>query len=152
MVANTANGAHRFKQLFINDIKLPFIDLIEETAKTISHFKLNCVGLVGVKETMSGNFYQDALMNRSISCITPSESIQDEIHNIIYSELLDNRISKKSREKMNAFIKGLQDRGAEGIILGCTELPIFFGGDSEVKLFSTTNIHCESIIDAMLSG
>jgi aspartate racemase len=146
-----ANGAHRFKSLFISELTLNFVDLIEVTARHIAKNQLRKVGLIGVKETMQGSFYQEALAKHSIECIVPPEVEQKEVHSIIYAELLENRLSDLGREKLINIMEGLRSDGAEGIILGCTELPMFLKpADSKVPLFSTTEIHCDALIEAAL--
>ena len=148
-----ANGAHRFVPAIASRLPLPFISIVDETVKQVQLKGIKKVGLLGVKQTMSGRFYHDKLDDASIETITPELMEQELIHQIIYEELIHNRITEKSRQYFIAIMKNLVATGAEGIILGCTEIPLIVQQEhSEVTIFNTTAIHCEAALEYAFSS
>lgn len=142
-----ANGAHRFAPGFLPHIDLPFISIVDETAKRVQASGIRKVSLLGVKQTMSGTFYHDSLAARDIKVLTPDADDQDIVHEIIYKELVHNRITQQSRVTFIRIMEDLQQKGAEGIILGCTEIPLLITQDDVAfPVFNTTLIHCEAAI------
>jgi aspartate racemase len=143
-----ANGAHRFASTVTPKIEMPFISIVDETAKRVRGSNISKVGLLGVKQTMTGRFYHDRLAADGIDVITPSPEDQERIHEIIYTELVQNRTSDKSRDFFVQVIKDLVRQGAGGVILGCTEIPLLVcQDDSEVPIFNTTEIHCQAAVE-----
>lgn len=143
-----ANGAHRFAPVVLPRIDLPFISIVEETAKRVQASHIKTVGLLGVRQTMSGRFYHERLAASGIATLTPAPTQQDLIHDIIYTELIHNRISATSRTVFVRIIEDLVQAGADGVILGCTEIPLLIRPqDASVPLFNTTEIHCEAAVD-----
>lgn len=142
-----ANGAHRFVPGILPHIDLPFISIVDETAKRVQASGIRKVGLLGVKQTMSGTFYHASLEARGIAVLTPNAGDQEILHEIIYSELVHNRVTPKSRATFIRGMEDLQQKGAEGIILGCTEIPLLIKQeDVAFPVFNTTLIHCEAAI------
>lgn len=93
-----ANGAHRFAPAVVPRIGLPFISIVEETAKRVRQSGVRKVGLLGVKQTMTGRFYHDALEQRGIATVTPPDAADQEVvHDIIYTELVQNIVTDASR-------------------------------------------------------
>ena len=142
-----ANGAHRFVPGILPHVDLPFISIVDETAARVQASGIRKVGLLGVKQTMSGTFYHDSLAARDIAVLTPDADDQEILHQIIYSELVHNRVVPESRATFIRIMEGLQQKGAEGIILGCTEIPLLITQeDFALPLFNTTLIHCEAAV------
>lgn len=142
-----ANGAHRFAANVVPKVGLPFISIVEETAKRVQISGIKKVGLLGVKPTMSGNFYHSNLANFGVDTLTPSAEDQDIVHNLIYNELVHNIVTDKSREIFVKIINKLIIDGAEAIILGCTEIPLLIRQkDVDIPLFNTTEIHCKAAV------
>jgi len=142
-----ANGVHRFAPAVVPQIGLPFISIVEETVKQVQASKLKKVGLLGVKATMSGNFYRDQLASIGVDVVVPCFDDQDIIHEIIYSELIHNRITDESRSILVEIIRKLALDGAGGVILGCTEIPLLIHQhDVDIPIFNTTEIHCEAVV------
>jgi aspartate racemase len=93
---------------------------------------------------MAGSFYRERLAAYGIEVLTPSQSKQDTVHDIIYRELVQNRLCDESRHVFIDIIRGLAHQGAQGCILGCTEIPLLIkASDVEIPVFDTTMIHCE---------
>ncbi len=142
-----ANGAHRFAPAVVPQIGLPFISIVEETAKRVQQSGAHKVGLLGVKQTMGGRFYHQALEKCGIATVTPDAADQEIVHDIIYKELVQNIFTDASREIFLGIIEKLRLQGVQGVILGCTEIPLLIRqGDVDLPLFNTTEIHCEAAV------
>jgi len=142
--------------MFFNDIKksisIPVLHIADATAATIKDKGLKRVGLLGTKLTMEKDFYIRRLESKhGIETIVPGKKDRDVINNIIFNELVLGRIKESSREKLIAIIESLVKRGAEGIILGCTEIPLLIKqNDVSVPIFNTTSIHAKAAVDYAL--
>jgi aspartate racemase len=102
---------------------------------------------------MSQPFYRDRLAAGGIHAIVPDSSGQDEVNRTIYEELVRGRIEESSRKRFVDIIENLREDGAEGVILGCTEIPLLVSdSDSSVPLFNTTTIHAEKALQYAISG
>lgn len=142
-----ANGAHRFAPGVIARATLPFISIVDETANRVQASGIVKVGLLGVRQTMSGAFYHDSLAARGIDVLTPSAHDQDVVHDIIYAELVHNRITAPSLAVFQHIIGKLAAAGAQGVILGCTEIPLLITQDDvAIPVFNTTDIHCQAAL------
>jgi aspartate racemase len=148
-----ANGVHRFAPAVVPAIAMPFVSIVDETAKRVQAANVGRVGLLGVKQTMAGRFYHDRLAACGIDVVTPTEEDQARIHEIIYAELVQNRLTDRSRDFFLQVNKRLVQEGAEGVILGCTEIPLIVRpGDAEIPLFNTTEIHCQAAVSFAFGG
>ena len=142
--------------MFFNDIKksisIPVLHIADATAATIKDKGLKRVGLLGTKLTMEKDFYIRRLESKhGIKTIVPGKKDRDVINNIIFNELVLGRIKESSREKLIAIIESLVKRGAEGIILGCTEIPLLIKqNDVSVPIFNTTSIHAKAAVNYAL--
>lgn len=147
-----ANTAHLFADEIQSKIDIPIIHIAEATGIEIRKKNLSKVGLLGTKFTMEMDFYRNKLKEYNIETIVPSDKKNiEEIQDIVKNELGRGRIRKESKEKFIGYANGLIERGAEGIILGCTEIPMLIGQeDFKLPVFDTTKIHVESIINFML--
>ena len=143
------NTMHLCSEAIIKAVPIPFLHIVEATGEAIIGNKVEKVGLLGTKFTMTSAFYQDILKNKyQIETITPNEEDQEEVHRIIYEELVLGKISDSSRETYREVIRRLQDRGAQGVILGCTEIPLLISNeDVEIPTFDTTRIHAERAVE-----
>lgn len=148
-----ANGAHRFAPAVLPLVDLPFLSIVDATAMRVQASGIRKVGLLGVKETMSGSFYHERLAVHGIEVLTPSVPDQDRIHHIIDSELVQNRIVDASRRVFVDIIDGLGRQGAQACILGCTEIPLLVGpADVRIPVFDTMQIHCDAAVAFALSA
>jgi aspartate racemase len=142
-----ANGAHRFVPALMPLIDLPFLSIVDATAERVQASGIRKVGLLGVRQTMAGRFYHERLAQHGIEVITPSAADQAFVHDIIYNELVHNRIVDANRRVYVDIIGGLAQQGAQGCILGCTEIPLLIGpADVDIPVFNTTRIHCEAAV------
>jgi aspartate racemase len=144
----SANGAHRFAHAVVPKIDLPFVSIVDETARQVASSKIKKVGLLGVRQTMSGTFYQASLAELGIQTLTPGARDQETIHDIIYAELVQNIVTEQSRQIFIGIIRKLVLDGAQAIILGCTEIPLLIREhDVDVPIFNTMQIHCEAVVE-----
>jgi len=121
---------------------LPFIHILKPTIRAIKGFSLKKIGLIGTKFTMSESFYKDMLLENGIDSIVPTLQQQEVIHQIIEQELVQGIISAASKAKYLEIINNLITLGAEGVILGCTEIPLLITQmDCNVPIFDTAILH-----------
>ena len=148
-----ANTAHLFADEIQSKIDVPIIHIASATAEEILLQKLHKVGLLGTKFTMEMDFYQKKLKEYNIETIVPSKKTDiEEIHHIVKSELGKGIITKESKQKFIRYTNELREREAEGLILGCTEIPLLIGQtDFDFPVFDTTKIHVESIVNFALN-
>ena len=140
------NTMHKLADRIQDHIQIPLIHIADAVAWEIRKKGIKKVGLLGTKFTMEEGFYKKKLLeNHQVKCIIPSGSERDIIHEIIYNELVKGIFKKESKEQFRKIIKKLKNRNAEGIILGCTEIPLLIKQkDCKISLFDTTNIHAMS--------
>jgi len=151
--AFSANGVHRFLSQIEPLVKLPNVHIADATAKAVHEAGLKTVGLLGVKGTMDSDFYPGRLKALGITTLIPSEEDKHLVDHIIFSELVQNKFTQASKSKYLEVMRRLKKSGAEGIILGCTEIPLLISQkDFELPLFATTEIHCRSIVEFALHG
>jgi len=134
-------------------LKIPLIHLIDETAKEIRKGGIQTVGLLGTRLTMERDFYAKRLSTAGIGVFVPEKDERDFVHRTIQEELVKSVFLPKSREGFLQVIRGLAARGAKGVVLGCTEIPLLVEPDSSpLPAFDTTRIHALAAVDFALSG
>ena len=127
---------------------IPLISIIEATAAAISKEEIKTVGLLGTLHTMRERFYKEGLLKYGIMTIVPEPGEQEFINKVIYDELTRGQTNQKSKQAFIKIINELRSRGAEGIVLGCTEIPLLVHqNDCNIKLFNTTEIHAERALN-----
>ena len=137
-----ANTMHLCVDAVRKVVRIPVIHIAETTAKEIQKKGIQKVALLGTKYTMEKDFFRDILNEHSIETIIPDAEERDEIHRIIYDELAQGEFKKSSKESYLKIIDSLILNGAEGIILGCTEIPLLINqNDVSLPIFDTTKIH-----------
>lgn len=146
------NTMHKVADDVQAHIQIPLLHIADATAERIKAQGLNKVGLLGTRFTMEESFYKDRLIERhGLEVLIPGESDRDMVHRVIYDELCLGEIKGSSKESYVRIMDHLVDEGAEGIILGCTEISLLVGQeDSSVPLFDTTQIHAEAAVDYAL--
>jgi len=147
-----ANTMHKIADEVQALINIPVIHIADAVGEVIKDRNLKTVALLGTKYTMQLDFYKNRLAAKEINVIIPGEEDIEYINNTIYSEFSRNIFTDEAKQKYLAIISKLQDRGAEGIILGCTEIPLLIKqNDCEVTLFDTAKIHSQVAVDYALS-
>ncbi|HAS31087.1 MULTISPECIES: aspartate/glutamate racemase family protein [unclassified Microbacterium] len=128
-------------------IDIPFLHIADTTADAIAAAGLHTVGLLGTAFTMEQPFYRDRLASRGIRALVPNEADRRTVHEIIYGELVHGVVTDDARERYRDVMARLHDAGAEGIILGCTEIELLVTrGDSPVPVFPTTALHVDAAV------
>jgi len=132
-------------------IPLPIVSLPEVVADAIANHELVRVALLGTRYTMEHPFYPATLARRGIDVIVPNAAERAIVHRTIYEELVVGRTLENSRRAFVHIIDALADRGAQGVILGCTEIPLLIGPeDCGLPLFDSSRIHAEAALDYAL--
>lgn len=132
-------------------INIPIVHIADATASRIKEKGLRTIGLLGTKYTMEQEFYKSRLEQNGIKVIVPNADERELINKIIYEELCLGKIRQESRDYYKKVIQGLIELGAEGIILGCTEIGLLVKPeDSKVPVFDTTYIHAVEAVNISL--
>ena len=144
-----ANTIHKIADEVEKNINIPLIHIIDATGEKIVEKNINKVGLIGTKITMNEDFYKKRLKDKyEIETIIPDVIDQDIINNIISEELTFNIIEKSSKQMLLKIINKLISKGAKGIILGCTEIPLLLkSSDIDIPVFNTTIIHAKKAVE-----
>ena len=153
-VALASNTPHLVFDKLSQSVNVKMISIVEETCKSISKTGLKKVGLLGTKSTMSKGFYQDVAKKNGIQMVTPSEENQNYIHERYMSELVFNQINSDTKKRLIQIVNELGDeKQIEGIVLGGTELPLVLEQKDfdKLKVFNTTEIHVNAILDKMIN-
>ncbi len=151
MILICTNTMHKVIGYIEEKVSLPILHIADSTAKQIQKSKISTVGLLGTKYTMEQDFYKTRIETNGIKVLIPNEADRKVINKVIYEELCLGEIQQSSRDHYKKVIKGLVDDGAEGIILGCTEIGLLVKPeDSEVPLFDTAVIHAIESVNMAL--
>jgi len=130
---------------------LPIVHIAEVTGNEILKHKLEKVLLLGTKFTMAGSFYKEKLQAKGIDVIVPDDQDQQLVHDIIYNELILGINRLESKEVYMGIIKKYGGMGAQGVVLGCTEIPLLIQQeDVEMRIFDTTLIHAKAAVEFAL--
>lgn len=136
------NTMHKVLPQITSAITIPVLHIAVETAYELLGAKMKKVALLGTKYTMEADFYKDKIEEFGVEVIVPDEKDREMVNHIIYDELCHGEINPAARNKMVHIINKLKAQGAEGVILGCTELGLLIKEkDSSLPLFDTTRIH-----------
>ena len=138
------NTMHKVINQIKEKISIPILHIAEMTAEKILEKGLKNIALLGTKYTMEQDFYKSKLIEKGINVIIPDKNDIKIINKVIYDELCLGTINSNSKKKFLEIVDKLRSKGAEGIILGCTEIGLFIKNeDTDVPLFDTAVIHAE---------
>jgi len=147
------NTMHKVADRVERAVSIPLLHLGDATAAAVLDADLLTVGLLGTAFTMEQDFYRDRLASHGLTVLVPGEEDRALVHRVIYDELCLGVVEDSSRAAYRAVMARLVDRGAQGIILGCTEIELLIGaGDCPVPVFPTTRLHVEAAVDRALRG
>lgn len=148
------NSMHKVAEEIQAHINIPFLHITDATAGKIKYFGFKKVGLLGTRFTMEEDFYKSRLTEKfGLDVIIPDAEAREIVHRVIYDELVVGEIRQDSRERYLNIIQKLVDGGAEGIILGCTEIGLLVHqGDCRAPLFDTTRIHAVAAVEYALAA
>ena len=148
------NTMHKCAPEIQNATSIPFLHIADATALEIKTQNMTRVGLLGTRFTMEESFIKDRLADSfGLSVLVPNPAEREQIHRIIYDELVHGVILEESRQVYVGIIDSLIERGAQGIILGCTEIGLLIRqADTSVPVFDTTLIHAQAAVDFSLGN
>jgi aspartate racemase len=147
------NTMHRVADQVQAAVRIPLLHLADATATAVRAEGLSTVGLLGTAFTMEQDFHRNRLARHGLRVLVPDAADRAEVHRIIYDELCLGVVRPESRQVYREVIGRLVDDGAQGVILGCTEIELLVGAeDSSVPVFPTTRLHVEAAITAALDG
>ena len=130
---------------------LPIIHISDATAEAIKQRGLTKIALLGTQFTMTQDFYKQRLIDAGLQVLIPETDARAEVHRIIYDELCQGQILDSSRQYYRQVITDLANEGAEGVILGCTEIGLLISqADSPIPVFDTTAIHASAAVNFLL--
>lgn len=148
LVLLCTNTMHLCTPAIEANIAIPFYHIATAAGQAIADKGLKKVGLLGTRFTMEKDFYKAKLrQDFGVEVIIPNSEEMEVVHQIIYGELVHGVIEEDSREKYKAIIASLEERGAEGVVLGCTEIPLLISDeDVNIPTFDTTTLHAEGAV------
>jgi aspartate racemase len=146
------NTMHKMADEVQRAIQIPLLHIADVTAGAVKADGQSRVGLLGTKFTMEQDFYKGRLQKiHGIDVLIPEDKERQVIHDILYNELCLGEIKELSKGKFQSIIQNLVERGAQGVILGCTEIPLIVSQeDYEIPLYDTTSLHAKAAVDFAL--
>ncbi|OBW93043.1 aspartate/glutamate racemase family protein [Gallibacterium salpingitidis] len=145
------NTMHKVAPQIATQINIPIIHIADATIEQLQKHQINKVALLGTKYTMIEDFYKQRIIDQGIDVLIPKQSDIEEINRIIFTELCLGKVEVSSRQTFQRIINELQQQGAEGVILGCTELGLLIKEqDIELPIFDTTIIHAQCAVELAL--
>ncbi len=145
------NTMHKVVPQIAAKIRIPVIHIADATADVLVRNNIRCVGLLGTKYTMTQDFYKKRLTDRGIDVLIPEQGDIETVNKIIFNELCLGKIKEGSRVIFQKIIRKLRENGAEGVILGCTEIGLLISqSDVDIPVFDTTMIHAKKAAELAL--
>jgi aspartate racemase len=145
------NTMHKLADDVRAAIQVPLLHIADATAQAVRAQGLGKVGLLGTRFTMEQPFYVSHLAEQGIACVVPDAAQRQEVHRVIFDELCKGAVNDRSRQALQAMCADLAAQGAQGIVLGCTELCLILGQDDvALPLFDTTALHALAAVDFAL--
>ncbi|HET7736023.1 MAG TPA: aspartate/glutamate racemase family protein [Nocardioidaceae bacterium] len=143
---------HRVAEQVESAISIPLLHLGDVVADQVKSQGLTSVALLGTSFAMTRKFFVERLSSHGLNVVVPEEKYHDEINRIIYEELVHGRVVDTSRKYVVSLVQDLWDAGAQGVILGCTELELLVKqADSEIPVFPCTTLHVQAALDKALA-
>ncbi|MEV4628345.1 aspartate/glutamate racemase family protein [Micromonospora sp. NPDC049523] len=141
------NTMHKVADRITDTVRIPLLHIADTTADAVLAAGLRTVGLLGTAFTMEQDFYRDRLTARGLTVLVPEADDRALVHSVIYDELCRGIVSDSSRASCLDIVDRLTAAGAQGVILGCTEIELLIGpADSPVPVFPTTRLHVEAAV------
>ncbi|MCW7987015.1 aspartate/glutamate racemase family protein [Streptomyces sp. WAC01526] len=152
MLLICTNTMHKVADQVAAAVTVPLLHLADTTADAVRASGLRQIGLLGTAFTMEQDFYRGRLESHGLDVLVPDATGRDTVHRVIYEELCLGIVHEESRQSFMAVIRDLITAGAEGIVLGCTEIELLIGAEhSPVPVFPTTRLHAEAAVALALS-
>ncbi len=152
LIVLCTNTMHVVAPAIEEAITVQFLHLADTTAAAVLAADVSHVALLGTRYTMEHEFYRGRLEQHGLSVVVPDEPDRTMVHNVIFNELVQGVVSPSSKQRYLEIIQRLVDRGARGVIAGCTEIELLVGADDvDVPYFPTTRLHAEAAVAAALA-
>lgn len=146
------NTMHKVADQIAGSVRIPLLHIADVTAAAVSAAGLHTVGLLGTAFTMEQAFYRDRLASYGLTVLVPEAPDRAVVHSVIYDELCLGIVNESSRLAYREVIARLAAAGAQGVILGCTEIELLIGQeDSPIPVFATTRLHVAAAVDRALA-
>ncbi|WP_029044526.1 aspartate/glutamate racemase family protein [Cupriavidus sp. amp6] len=147
------NTMHRVAPAIESVLNVPFIHIVDPTAQALRQAGIRRVGLLGTRFTMEQHFYRGRMRElHGIDVVVPEQADRDRVHDVIYEELCHGIVRDEARAEYQRIVAALAAGGAEGVILGCTEITLLLGqGDVALPVFDTTALHAQAAVTLALS-
>ena len=146
------NTMHKVAEQIEQAIHIPLLHIADATAAVLKQDAIKRIGLLGTRFTMEQTFYRERLEHHGIQVIIPDEQQRERIHSVIYHELCLGKINSESKQEYLEIVTSLKGQGAEGVILGCTEIGLLIQrSDTNVTLYDTTEIHAQEAVNVALN-
>ena len=146
------NLMHKVAPIVQSNISVPLIHMVDSVAQEIQRRGMKKVGLLGTIFTMEEDFYSQKLLDDySIETVIPNQDDRNEVSRVIYEELCCGIITEESKSKYLGIINKMKSQGAQGVILGCTEIPLMIQ-EASIPVFNTTEIHAMSVVNTILES
>lgn len=153
MIVLCTNTMHKVAGAIEDAVAIPLVHLADVTAQAVTAAGLKTVGLLGTAFTMEEDFYRDRIAGHGLQVLVPDAAARALVHRVIYEELVVGVVSEASRSSFLAVIAELAALGAEGVILGCTEIELLIDQDATpLPVFATTRLHAEAAVRLALES
>lgn len=153
LIVLCTNTMHKVAAPIQAAVAIPLLHIGDVTADAVTAAGLTTIGLLGTRFTMQESFYSETMSRHGLTVLVPTAEEQAEVNRIIYDELVLGEIRDESRDIYKVVMTNLTSRGAQGVILGCTEIELLISDDdSTVPLFPTTRIHAAAAVEAALAS
>ncbi|MGB5532031.1 MAG: aspartate/glutamate racemase family protein [Acidimicrobiia bacterium] len=152
LIVLATNTMHKVAPQIESEITIPFLHIADATADAVHRTGIDSVALLGTRYTMEQDFYRGRLADRGLDVMVPGPADRVFIHDVIFDELVQGRVMAGSKQRFLEIIEGLYERGAEGVVAGCTEIELLVTPDDlDRPYFPTTRIHAIAAVDAALA-
>jgi aspartate racemase len=147
------NAMHKIAEQIQSSIEVPLIHIADAAAEAVKRARLSNVGLLGAKAVMEEEFFKNNLVSADLKVLIPAENDREFINDVIFNQLAYGKIVEESRERTIKIVNKLKTAGSQGVILGCTELPMLIREeDSVLPLFDTLRLHAQRAVDLALAN
>lgn len=148
-----ANTLHQYVERLTDEVKLPIVHIADAAAEEIKKKGLSAIGLLGTRFTMEMDFYTKRLAAAGINSLVPGKEERLFIHSTIMYELLKEDFKPESKKRFLEIINDLEQKGAQGIVLGCTEIPLLIKQeDTHLPVFNTLELHAKAVVEFAVRG
>lgn len=152
IIGIACNTVHLVAEQVMAAVDVPLVHIVDAVGQAARRAGLGTVGLLGTEYTMNSTLYSDHLQQQGIEVVVPEPADRTVVHQVILDELCHGVIRAPSRERLVEVVRRLVERGAQGVVFGCTEIGMLLGPDDvDVPVLDSTRVHVEALLDAALS-